>query len=52
MVHSQGLLYVRNLTDQGFPIAKAASELGYEPRLDFDEGMHEVEAWLKEREGV
>jgi len=39
-------------TSQAFPITKAATHLGYQPRLDFDEGMQEVGAWLKEREGV
>jgi nucleoside-diphosphate-sugar epimerase len=33
-------------TDQGFPIDKARRELGYEPQVDFDEGMRRVEAWL------
>jgi nucleoside-diphosphate-sugar epimerase len=35
-------------TDQGFPIDKARRELGYEPEVDFDEGMRRVEAWLRE----
>jgi len=35
-------------TDQGFPIDKARRELGYEPQVDFDEGMRRVEAWLHE----
>jgi len=33
-------------TNQGFPINKARQELGYEPEVDFDEGMHRVEVWL------
>ncbi|MBN1977697.1 MAG: NAD-dependent epimerase/dehydratase family protein [Anaerolineae bacterium] len=35
-------------TDQGFSIEKARRELGYEPQVDFDEGMRRVEAWLRE----
>jgi nucleoside-diphosphate-sugar epimerase len=35
-------------TDQGFPIDKARRELGYEPEVDFEEGMRRVEAWLRE----
>lgn len=35
-------------TDQGFPIDKARRELGYEPEVDFDEGMHRVESWLRQ----
>lgn len=35
-------------TDQGFPIDKACRELGYEPQVNFDEGMRQVEAWLKQ----
>jgi len=35
-------------TDQGFPIDKARRDLGYEPQVDFDEGMRRVEAWLHE----
>ena len=35
-------------TDQGFPIDKARRELGYEPEVDFDEGMHRVEVWLRQ----
>ena len=35
-------------TDQGFSIEKARRELGYEPRVSFDEGMRRVEAWLQE----
>lgn len=35
-------------TNQGFPIAKARRELGYEPAVDFDEGMRRVEAWLRQ----
>ena len=33
-------------THQGFPIDKARRELGYEPAVEFDEGMRRVEAWL------
>lgn len=35
-------------THQGFPIDKARRELGYKPRVDFDEGMRQVEAWLRQ----
>jgi len=35
-------------TDQGFPIDKARRDLGYEPQVNFDEGMRRVEAWLHE----
>ena len=35
-------------TNQGFPINKARRELGYEPEVDFDEGMHRVEVWLRQ----
>ena len=35
-------------TDQGFSIGKARRELGYEPQVDFDEGMRRVEAWLRQ----
>jgi len=35
-------------TDQGFPIDKARRDLGYEPQVNFDEGMCRVEAWLHE----
>lgn len=35
-------------TDQGFPIDKARRELGYEPEVDFDEGMRRVEGWLRQ----
>jgi nucleoside-diphosphate-sugar epimerase len=34
-------------TDLGFPVDKARRELGYEPRIGFDEGMRRVEAWLR-----
>ena len=34
-------------TNQGFPINKARRELGYEPEVDFEEGMHRVEVWLR-----
>ena len=33
-------------TNQGFSIDKARRELGYEPEVDFDEGMRRVEVWL------
>jgi nucleoside-diphosphate-sugar epimerase len=33
-------------THQGFPIDKARRELGYKPKVGFDEGMRRVEAWL------
>ena len=35
-------------TDQSFPVEKARNELGYRPRVDFDEGLERVEAWLRE----
>ena len=35
-------------TDQSFPIDKARRELGYEPEVDFDEGMRRVQAWLRQ----
>jgi nucleoside-diphosphate-sugar epimerase len=35
-------------TDQGFPINKARRELGYEPQVDINEGMEQVELWLRE----
>lgn len=35
-------------TDQGFPIDKARQELGYEPRVGFDEGMAQAENWLRQ----
>ena len=35
-------------TNQGFPIMKARRELGYEPLVDFHEGMERVELWLRE----
>ena len=33
-------------TNQGFPINKARRELGYEPEVNFGEGMRRVEVWL------
>ena len=36
-------------TDQLFPIAKARSELGYAPRVSFDQGMRAVHDWMKRR---
>jgi|AntAceMinimDraft_17_1070374.scaffolds.fasta_scaffold16930_2 nucleoside-diphosphate-sugar epimerase len=38
-------------TNQGFPIDKARQELGYEPEVNFNEGMNRVENWLHEKEG-
>ena len=35
-------------TDQGFPIDKARRELGYEPKVGFEEGMQRVEEWMRE----
>jgi len=35
-------------THQGFSIEKARRELGYEPKVGFDEGMRRVEVWLRE----
>ncbi len=35
-------------TSQGFSIHKARQELGYEPQVDFDEGMRRVELWLRQ----
>ncbi len=35
-------------TSQGFSINKARRELGYEPEVDFDEGMRRVELWLRQ----
>ncbi len=35
-------------THQGFPINKARRELGYEPRMDFEQGMDAVEIWLRQ----
>ena len=34
-------------TNQGFSIEKARCELGYEPKVDFDEGMRRVDEWLR-----
>jgi len=34
-------------TDQLFPIAKAQRELGYAPRIPFDQGMRAVADWMK-----
>jgi oxidoreductase len=34
-------------TEQGFSNARLAAELGYRPRVDFDEGMRRVEGWLR-----
>jgi nucleoside-diphosphate-sugar epimerase len=35
-------------TVQSFPIDKAQKELGYQPRVDFAEGMEKIETWLRE----
>lgn len=35
-------------THQGFPIDKARRELGYEPQVDFEEGLRRVQAWLRQ----
>jgi nucleoside-diphosphate-sugar epimerase len=35
-------------TNQGFSIEKARRELGYEPKVGFDEGMSHVETWLRQ----
>jgi nucleoside-diphosphate-sugar epimerase len=35
-------------THQGFPIDKARRELGYEPQVDFEEGMRRVQDWLRQ----
>jgi len=35
-------------TDQGYSINKARQELGYEPKVHFDEGISITEAWLRE----
>jgi len=35
-------------TSQGFSINKARKELGYEPRVVFDEGIKITEAWMRE----
>jgi len=35
-------------THQGFSISKARRELGYEPKVGFDEGMRRVRAWLRQ----
>ena len=39
-------------TDQGFPIDRARRELGYEPQVDWDEGMQRVESWLLETKHI
>ena len=39
-------------TNQGFSISKACRELGYEPKVGFDEGMRRVEVWLRETSAV
>ncbi|MBC7236094.1 MAG: NAD-dependent epimerase/dehydratase family protein [Chloroflexi bacterium] len=35
-------------TDQDFPIAKAQRELGYQPRISFDEGLRQIGRWLRQ----
>ena len=35
-------------TDQNFSIDKARRELGYEPKVGFEEGMQRVEEWMRE----
>jgi nucleoside-diphosphate-sugar epimerase len=35
-------------TDLGFSIDKAREELGFQPRIDFLEGMRRVDTWLRE----
>ena len=35
-------------TNQGFPVDKARRELGYEPEVNFEEGMRRTEAWLRQ----
>lgn len=35
-------------THQGFPIDKARRELGYEPRVDFEEGLARSATWLRQ----
>lgn len=39
-------------THQGFSIEKARRELGYQPAVDFDEGMRRVEAWLRQTDSM
>jgi len=34
-------------TNQGFPIEKERRELGYKPKVGFDEGMYRVKMWLE-----
>ncbi len=34
-------------TNQQFPIAKAQRELGYQPRIPFDEGLRQIGRWLQ-----
>ena len=34
-------------TEQGFSTARLETELGYRPRLDFDEGMQRLAGWLR-----
>ncbi len=39
-------------TSQAFSINKARRELGYEPQVDFDEGMRRVGLWLRQTGSV
>jgi nucleoside-diphosphate-sugar epimerase len=34
-------------TDQNFPITKAQRELGYQPRIHFDEGLRQIGRWMR-----
>jgi nucleoside-diphosphate-sugar epimerase len=36
-------------TSQGFSVNKARRELGYEPAIDFEEGMRRVAMWLRQK---
>jgi len=38
-------------TDQAFPIDRAMNDLGFRPRVGFEEGMGHVRDWLR-REGI
>ncbi|MCP4537435.1 MAG: NAD-dependent epimerase/dehydratase family protein [Chloroflexi bacterium] len=39
-------------TDQGFSIEKARQELGYKPEVNLDEGIRQVEAWLRQTDYI
>lgn len=39
-------------TDQGFSVAKAARDLGYQPKVRYEEGMERVAAWLASEYGL